>query len=274
VANRVVWSLVLLAIILTVGRSWPRLRADISTRGVVVWLAIGSVFLAINWGLYVWAVESGLVIQASLGYFINPLVTVLLGVLVLKGRLRPMQWSALGIAFIAVVVLTFGFGHLPWIGLILAASFATYGLIKKRVGVGSVESLTIETAALAPVAIAIIAGFMATGHSAVESDGLHGFLLLILLGPVTAVPLLLFGGATNRVPLSTLGLLQYLTPLAQFVIGYLVFHEDMSPTRWAGFLLVWISLVVFSTDMYRAARGARSIVSDGSSTSPVVTEPD
>ena len=269
-----VWSLILLAIILTVGRSWPRLRADNRTRGVVVWLAIGSVFLAINWGLYVWAVEAGFVIQASLGYFINPLVTVLLGVLVLKERLRSMQWIALSIAVVAVVVLTFGFGHLPWIGLILAVSFATYGLIKKRVGVGSVESLTIETAALAPVALAIIVGFMATGHSAVESDGARGVLLLVLLGPVTAIPLLLFGGATNRVPLSTLGLLQYITPLAQFVIGYLVFHEDMSPTRWAGFLLVWISLVVFSIDMYRAARGSRSAVADVSATSLAVTEPD
>jgi len=267
----VVWSLVLLAIIITVSRSWGRLRADMASRGVVMWLGIGSIFLAINWGLYVWAVENGLVIQASLGYFINPLVTVLLGVLVLKERLRRMQWVALGIAVVAVCVLTIGFGHLPWIGLILAASFAIYGLIKKQVGVGSVESLTIETAVLAPFALAIMTGFMITGQSAVESDSVRGVLLLVLLGPITAIPLLLFGGATNRVPLSTLGLMQYLTPLAQFIIGYFVFGEQMSSTRWAGFLLVWTALVIFSIDMYRSSRRT---VAQAASTTLAVTEPD
>lgn len=270
-ANRVVWSLVLLAVIITASRSWARLRADARTRGVVLWLGIGSIFLAINWGLYVWAVEGGYVIQASLGYFINPLVTVLLGVLVLKERLRRGQWVALAIAVIAVVVLTFGFGHLPWIGLILAVSFAIYGLVKKQVGVGSVESLTIETSVLAPVALALMAGFLLTGHSAVESDGPRGVLLLVLLGPITAIPLLLFGGATNRVPLSTLGLLQYITPLAQFLIGYLVFGESMSPTRWVGFLLVWAALVVFSIDMYRATRRTTA---SGAARALEVTEPD
>jgi chloramphenicol-sensitive protein RarD len=267
----VVWSLVLLAVIITISRSWRRVRADVTTRGVVTWLGIGSIFLAINWGIYVWAVESGLVIQASLGYFINPLVTVLLGVIVLKERLRHMQWVALGIAVVAVCVLTIGFGQLPWIGLILAASFAIYGLIKKQVGVGSVESLTIETAVLAPVALMVMTGFMVTGQSAVESDGLRGVLLLVLLGPITAIPLLLFGGATNRVPLSTLGLMQYITPLAQFIIGYFVFGELMSSTRWAGFLLVWTALVVFSIDMYRSARRSAGSASPAN---PVVTEPD
>lgn len=266
-----VWSLVLLAVIITVSRSWGRLRADVTSRGVVLWLGIGSIFLAINWGLYVWAVESGLVIQASLGYFINPLVTVLLGVIVLKERLRRTQWAALGIAVVAVCVLTIGFGQLPWIGLILAASFAIYGLIKKQVGVGSVESLTIETGVLAPVALMVMTGFMVTGRSAVESDGVWGVLLLVLLGPITAVPLLLFGGATNRVPLSTLGLMQYITPLAQFIIGYFVFGESMSSTRWAGFLLVWTALVVFSIDMYRSARRSAGSANPAN---PVVTEPD
>jgi len=182
-----------------------------------------------------------------------------------------MQWVALGIAVVAVCVLTIGFGQLPWIGLILAASFAIYGLIKKQVGVGSVESLTIETAVLAPVALIVMTGFMVTGQSAVESDGVRGVLLLVLLGPITAIPLLLFGGATNRVPLSTLGLMQYITPLAQFIIGYFVFGELMSSTRWAGFLLVWTALVVFSIDMYRSARRSAGSASPAN---PVVTEPD
>jgi chloramphenicol-sensitive protein RarD len=276
VANRVVWSLILLAVIITISRTWRRLRSDFTSRGVAMWLGIGSVFLAINWGLYVWAVENGLVIQASLGYMINPLVSVLLGVVVLKERLRSAQWIAIAIALVAVAVLTVGFGHPPWVGLILAVSFALYGFIKKRVGVGSVESLTIETAILAPIALAIMAGFMLTQHSAVETDGPRGVLLLVLLGPITAIPLLLFGGAANRVPLSSLGLMQYLTPLSQFLIGYFVFGEAMSSTRWVGFVLIWIALMVFTVDVLRSARKSASGPSkpEDLATSLSVTEPD
>ena len=271
-----VWSLVLLAVIITISRTWRRVRSDFTSRGVAMWLGIGSVFLAINWGLYVWAVENGLVIQASLGYMINPLVSVLLGVVVLKERLRSAQWIAIAIAVVAVAVLTVGFGHPPWVGLILAVSFALYGLIKKRVGVGSVESLTIETAILAPIALAIMAGFMLTQHSAVETDGPRGVLLLVLLGPVTAIPLLLFGGAANRVPLSSLGLMQYLTPLSPFLIGYFVFGEAMSSTRWVGFVLIWIALMVFTVDVLRSARQSASGSSEPEdvATSLAVTEPD
>ncbi len=259
VANRVVWSLVLMAIIISIGRTWPGTIALFRQRRIVGPLAVAAVLLAINWGVYVWAVTIGQVLQASLGYFFNPLVSVLLGVVVLHERLRPVQWVAVAISAVAVLVLSIGYGHVPWIGLVLAVSFGLYGLIKKRVGIGSVESLTIETAVIAPVALAVMAAFLVRGTSAVEQHGTIGVIALILLGPVTAIPLLAFGGAATRIPLSTLGLLQYLTPIVQFILGYAVFHEVMTPARWVGFVLVWIALAVFSVDSIRHLRRQRSM---------------
>jgi chloramphenicol-sensitive protein RarD len=194
------------------------------------------------------------VVEASLGYFINPLVSVVVGVVIQRERLRRGQWIAVGIAILAVGVLTFSYGRLPWISLILAFSFGIYGLIKKQVGVGSVESLTIETAALAPIALAVMAWFATNDDSAMTSGETSTVLLLILLGPVTAIPLLAFGGAATRIPLSTLGLLQYFTPVFQFILGVAVFGEQMTTARWLGFLLVWASLVVMTVDGLRHAR--------------------
>lgn len=258
VANRVVWSLVLLAVIITIAHTWPGTLTAFRQRRVLVPLTAAAILLALNWGVYVWAVTIDQVLQASLGYFFNPLVNVLLGVLVLRERLRPVQWIAVAISAVAVLVLSIGYGHIPWIGLVLALSFGGYGLIKKKVGIGSVESLTIETAVLAPVALAVIGVFLARGTSGMQMHGGWGVVALILLGPITAIPLLAFGGAANRIPLSTLGLLQYLTPIVQFILGYAVFHETMTPTRWAGFVLVWIALAVFSVDSVRHLRGVRS----------------
>jgi chloramphenicol-sensitive protein RarD len=217
-------------------------------------LATAAAFLALNWGVYVWAVLSDQVVEASLGYFINPLVSVGLGVIVLREKLRRGQWIAVGIAVLAVAVLTVSYGRLPWVSLILGFSFGVYGLLKKQVGVGSVESLTIETAALAPIALIVMLASARAGTSAMASSDTHALLLLVLLGPVTAIPLLAFGGAATRIPLSTLGIMQYLTPVFQFMLGVFYFDEVMSPVRWIGFLLVWTSLAVMTADGLRNAR--------------------
>lgn len=257
VANRVVWSLVFLAILISVTRTWARTLSLARSRRTVGLLATGSLFLAVNWGIYVYAVATDQVLEASLGYFINPLVSVTFGVVLLRERLRVGQWVAVGIAVAAVVVLAVSYGRLPWISLTLAFSFATYGLIKKYVGAGSVETLTIETAVLAPVALVTMAAFAAQGTSALTTAGVRVDVLLILLGPVTAIPLLAFGGASTRIPLSTLGLMQYFTPVLQFLLAVVVFNEAMSTTRWLGFLLVWLSLTVMSVDGLRQASGRR-----------------
>ena len=258
VANRVVWSLVFLVVLTGVTRQWARTwRAAHSMRHVAM-LALAAAFLAVNWGVYVWAVVSDQVVEASLGYFINPLISVALGVLLLRERLRPGQWTAVAIAVVAVAVLTVSYGRLPWISLILGFSFGIYGLLKKQVGVGAVESLTIETAALAPLALGVMAFMAVSGAAAMTTGGTSTVILLVLLGPVTAIPLLAFGGAATRIPLSTLGLMQYFTPVFQFLLGVFVFGEAMSVSRWLGFLLVWISLVVMTVDGLRHAHRGRN----------------
>lgn len=254
VAHRVIWTLVFLVIVISIARGWGRLRNTINKRTLGI-LSGAAVFISINWLVYVYAVATNQVVQASLGYFINPLVSVALGIFLLRERLRRLQWVAVAVAFIAVAILTISYGALPWISLTLAFSFGLYGLMKKFANIGSSESLAIETAALAPFALAFM-GFMEFSQQA--AFGLNGWqisLLLILLGPVTALPLLAFGGAATRIPLSTLGVLQYITPIFQFSIGVFIFGEAMPASRWLGFLFVWSALVVFSTDAYRHARG-------------------
>jgi chloramphenicol-sensitive protein RarD len=214
--------------------------------------------ISVNWGLYIYGVNSDHVVETSLGYFINPLVTVLLGVLVLRERLRPAQWVALGIGAVAVAVLTVDYGRLPWIALSLAASFGTYGLIKKSLALPAAEGLFVESAFLAAPAVAYL-GWLAAQHRSTFGHVSAGHTaLLVLAGAVTAIPLLLFAGAANRIPLSALGLLQYLTPVLQLGCGVLVYHEPMPPGRLAGFALVWTALVVFTWDGIRNARRART----------------
>lgn len=251
VANRVVWSFVLLLLITTVTRGWGTLRQISRNRRELGLIALGSLFIAANWSAYVVAISTNNALQASLGYFISPLVIVAMGVLLLKERLRTWQWIAVGFATIAVAVLTISYGALPWIALILAFSWSTYGFIKKFVGWGAVESLTVETGVLSPIAITILVIMIAQGTAATVTDGASTLLLLMLAGPVTTVPLLLFTGAANRLPYSTLGLLQYITPIGLFIVGVAFFHESMSPTRWAGFALIWCALVVFTIDARR-----------------------
>ncbi len=257
VANRVLWSLLLLAAITTGTHGWRSTFRSASHLPTVVRLGLAAGFLAVNWGTYVYAVASNQVVAASLGYFLNPLVSVGLGVIFLRERLRPLQWAAVGLALLAVVVLAFSYGAVPWISLILAFSFGIYGLLKKQASIGAVPSLTIETAVLAPLAAIVVIWFLAQGTSALETDGPGTWALLALLGPVTAVPLLAFGGAAIRIPLSTLGLLQYITPVFQFLIGVVVFGEAMTATRWAGFIIVWACLVLVSIDGLRAARSGK-----------------
>jgi chloramphenicol-sensitive protein RarD len=245
-AHRAVWSLVVVAIVLLASRNtWRRLPR---TRRPLGLLTLAAALIAVNWGLYIWGVNHGHVVETSLGYFVNPLVTVALSVLVLRERLRPMQWVAVAVATIGVLVLTIQAGRPPWIALGLAASFGTYGLIKKVVGVEPAAGLAVETAILAPIALGYLLIIGATGQGTFTSHGVGHSLLLAAAGPVTALPLLAFAAASSRVPLSRMGLMQYLTPSIQFVIGVVVRHEPLGPVRLFGFLLVWLALAIFTVD--------------------------
>jgi chloramphenicol-sensitive protein RarD len=253
-AHRVFWSLVvMLLLVLVLGRS-RHLRAVIATPRTFGILCLAALVIAVNWGAYIWGVNNGHVVETSLGYFINPLVTVLMGVVILGERLRRLQWIALGIAAVAVVGLTVEYGRPPWVALALAFSFGSYGLAKKKANVGAVESLTVETMVLVPVAAGYILWLMDQGTSTFGTEGLGHALLLTTTGIVTAVPLICFGAAATRVTLTTIGLLQYLAPTIQFALGVLVFREDMPPMRWIGFMLVWVALVIFT---YEAIRNRR-----------------
>lgn len=256
-AHRMAWSLVFVAIALLFVRRWAWAGELIRQPRRLALIALAAGVITINWGLYIWSVNTGHVVEASLGYFINPLVTIAIGVLLLKERLRPVQWAAVGVGFAAVIVLTIGYGQPPWISLILAFSFATYGLVKKKVNLGGVESLAAETAIQFLPAVGYLAWLSAQGESTFTSEGPGHVALLAATGVVTALPLVCFGAAAIRVPLSTLGLLQYLAPVFQFLLGVLYFHEAMPAERWAGFALVWLALTLLTADAWRSARRNR-----------------
>lgn len=257
--HRIVWTVLVCAVVLTVARSWASFVAAVRRPRTLVLLSVAAVLIATNWLVYTYGVLSEQVVETALGYYINPIVTVLLGVLVLHERLRPAQWVAIGIGLVAVVVLTVDYGRLPWIALSLSASFGLYSLVKNRVGrgVGALQSLSVETAVLAPVAVAVLVWFEATGRGSLGSEGPGHTALLASAGVVTAVPLLLFAAAARRVPLSTIGLLQYLTPTLQLLIGVLVLNEPMPAGRLVGFALVWTALLVLTVDMLARARRHR-----------------
>lgn len=258
VANRVVWSLVFCALLITATRSWSPLAQALRNRAVFGSLALAAFLIAVNWLTYTYGVTTGQAVEASLGYFINPLVSVLLGVFVLKERLRPLQWTAVGIGFVAVGVLTYSYGKLPWIALTLAFSFGLYGFVKKRVGsrVDAVTSLTVESMVLAPFAAATMAYLAAAGTATLTAQGPGHFWLLLASGVITAVPLLFFGASARRLPLTTIGLLQYFAPVLQFILALVVFREAMTLDRWIGFGVVWVALLVLTVDMVRTARKA------------------
>jgi chloramphenicol-sensitive protein RarD len=253
-AHRIVWSLVVVLVLLRITRRLPRVRAALRDRAQLLKLSLAAVVIAVNWFAYIYGVTHERVLEASLGYFMNPIVTVLLGVVVLGERLRPVQWTAMGAAFVAVVVLTVENGSPPWVAFALAFSFGAYGLLKKTAGVGAVEGLAIETAVLLPVAAAYLLLLGATGASTFGSEGVGHMVLLAVSGVVTAIPLLLFGAAASRVPLTTLGVLQYLAPTMQFLLGLLLFDEPLPPVRLIGFLLVWFGLALFTADLIRHHR--------------------
>jgi chloramphenicol-sensitive protein RarD len=253
-AHRIVWSLVVVVGLLAVTRNLRFLRTMPGRTRVLTLLFAAAVLIAVNWGVYIYGVNSGHVVETSLGYFINPIVTVLLGVLLLGERLRGMQWIGLGIVAVAVALLTLQYGRPPWLAFFLAVSFATYGLLKKKARTGAVESLAVETAVLAPLAAIYLGVLTARGDSTFGAEGVGHAALLVSCGVVTAVPLLFFGAAATRVPLTTLGLLQYLAPTLQFFTGVVIYDEEMPLRRLACFGLVWCGLAVFTFDAIRHHR--------------------
>ncbi|WP_433536639.1 EamA family transporter RarD [Micromonospora sp. CA-249363] len=257
-AHRIVWSVLFVALLLGALRNVGFLRALLRRRGALAGIVAAAALIAVNWGAYIYGVSSDRVVETALGYFINPLVVVLLGVTVLRERLRAAQWVALGIGGSAVAVLAVDYGRPPWLALTLAFSFAGYGLIKKRLGLPAAEGLFVESAVLALPALGYLAwlsrhggltfGHVSAGHTA----------LLVLAGAATAIPLLLFAGAANRLPLTGLGMIQYLAPILQLACGVLIFHEPMPPARLAGFALVWLALMVFTADAINNSRQSRN----------------
>ena len=259
-AHRLIWSLVVMTGLVIGLRRAPQFWALVRNRRSFVLLAVAGATVTCNWATYIWGVNHGKVVETSLGYFINPLVTMLLGVLVLGERLRRLQWIAIGIAVAAVVVLTVDYGRLPWLALVLALSFGTYGLAKKQAAAGAFESLTLETVVMAPFALVFLVGLGLAGKSHFTSEGPGHAVLFVSAGIVTAVPLILFGAAAVRVPLVTLGLLQYLAPILQFALGVVHFHEHMSTGRWVGFGIVWAALIIFTHDAVRQRQRAATAV--------------
>lgn len=249
-AFRIILSLIFCAVILAIMRRLPRTAALLRDPSILRLSALAAVLILINWSVYVYASLNQFIVEAALGYFINPLVTVALGVIVLKEKLRPLQWGALALAVVAVVVLAVGYGSVPVISLTLAFSFGFYGFVKNRMGpsVKSLDSLTLETLWLTPIAVGLLVWvFLSSGLTIGTLGPLHTALLL-MAGAVTSIPLLFFGAAARRLPLSVIGLMQYLAPVMQFTFGVAIMGEPMPLERWIGFSLVWIALVILSVD--------------------------
>ena len=249
---RVVFGFLFAALLVTLTRTWAQTVELVKSPKKLGWVAVASLFIFINWSVYVVAVATSNVLETSLGYFINPLVTVLFAVVFLKEKLRKGQWVALGIGLVAVVILTFDYGRPPWIALALAISFGTYSLAKNRVGgkIKALQSFTIESGIVLP--FALIQLWIVSMYTPIMIfSGVFEASVLISFGILTAIPLILFGAAASRVRLSTIGFIQYLTPILQFSVGYFILEEPMPPVRWIGFALVWLSLVVLTTDALR-----------------------
>lgn len=257
-AHRVLWSLAFLLLVLALRRQWKWLSQVRQPR--VFWsFAASALLLSANWLVYIWAVKNGHVIEASLGYFINPLVNIMFGYLLLKERMRPAQWCAIAIAALGVGWLTWQSGSVPWIALFLAASFGGYGLLRKTAALGALEGLSFETMVLFPFAAAYVGWLTVTGDNAFLNAPLDSTrILLIMAGPITAIPLLLFATGARKIPLSILGLLQYLSPTIQFLLGVWLFHEAFSSDRLVGFLMIWAALALFAGEGLWRNRSAAS----------------
>ncbi|MDE2305360.1 MAG: EamA family transporter RarD [Gammaproteobacteria bacterium] len=264
-AHRMVWSLVLLVLVLAVRRHFAWLRVLRERPRLMLRFALSAMLLSTNWGVYIWAINSGHVVDASLGYYINPLMSVVVGALVLAERLRPAQWLAVAIAAAGVAWLTWEIGHLPWIALILALSFSIYGLLRKTAPLGSLEGLALETSVLLPIALAYLGWEGAHGQDAFLHGGLGLRLMLLAAGPVTAIPLLLFASAARRIPLSLLGILQYSMPTVVLALGVYLYHEPFHRGRAIGFGLVWIGVIVYLSDVLWRMRVNAAAGRDGPS---------
>jgi len=259
VAYRILFSLGFCAVLLTITNGWGRLAALVRQPRILLTMAVAGVLIYVNWQVFVLAAVSGHVVEGALGYFINPIFTVLLGVIFLRERLRPAQWVAVGISAIAIVIIAVGYGAFPWIAIALTLSFGLYGFIKKRVGghVDALSGLTLETAWLTPVAIVQLILVAISSGLTFTAGGPGHSVLIVLVGVATGLPLLLFAAAASRLPLIAIGLTQYLTPVLQFIFGVVFLGEAMSTTRWIGFVLVWVALIVLTVDLVRAAQGQR-----------------
>jgi chloramphenicol-sensitive protein RarD len=245
-SHRFVWSFVFLITLILLRSEWRSFKTAVSDPRTILIYSLSACLLAVNWGTYIWGVNAGLVVETSLGYFINPLVSVLFGVFFLKERLRPLQWLPVGLAALGVIYLTFSYGSLPWVALILAFSFGLYGLLKKTAPLGSLYGLTLETAALFIPAVSFLLLTEMQGSGTFGHLGLSTTLLLAFTGVVTALPLLLFASAARSINLSLLGILQYIAPTCQFLLGVLVYDEPFTLERLGGFSLIWIALLIFS----------------------------
>ena len=247
-AHRVVWSLLFLVIVLAVRRQWAWLALVRQPR-VFGSFAASALLLSVNWLIYIWAVNNGHVIEASLGYFINPLVNIVFGSMLLKERLRRAQWMAIGVAALGVAWLTWQAGNVPWVALALAVSFGGYGLLRKTAALGALEGLSFETMVLFPIAAGYVAWLSMHGQNAfLNTDSNTTRLLLVAAGPITAIPLLLFAAGARKIPLSIVGLLQYMSPTLQFLLGVWLFHEAFTPDRLVGFVLIWLALALFAAE--------------------------
>ena len=257
---RIVFGFVTAVILIAVTKTWKSLFAVFKDKRMLFWIAVSSVFIVINWQVYVIGVSAGRVIETSLGYFINPIFTVLIAVIHLREKLNKVQWTAVGIAFAAVTVLTIDYGHLPWIALTLAGSFGIYGLAKNKLGgkVSALNSYTLESGALLPLAFiqAFIVASIAPGLQMTQ-HGWEGVVGLAIFGVLTAVPLILFGSAAENLPLSWVGFMQFSAPTIQFIIAITVLQEQMPPVRWVGFVMVWTALIILTTDALKRSRANR-----------------
>lgn len=262
VSHRAVWTLVFCLIVLALSKQLHSMIAIVKKPKIMAGLFLTTILVSINWLTYIWATNNGHVVEAALGYYINPLIIIAFGVLLLREKMRPLQWLAVGIAAIGVAILTFDYGRLPWVAISLALSWGTYGLVKKKLDLGALDGLVIETLiSLIPyVGYLIYLGSQGTGQFG-QSPGLT--VLLISAGAVTAIPLLLFNGSTTRLPYSTIGLLQYITPTIQFSIGVWVRHEDMPAARWIGFVVIWLALISLAVDLVRSSRAIDNGIAQG-----------
>jgi chloramphenicol-sensitive protein RarD len=269
-AHRVIWSALFVAMLLTAVRRWSRIRALLRRPRTLAGVSVAAALIAVNWGVYIYGVNSGHVVETSLGYFITPLISVAFGLAIFGERLRAAQWAALGTGTVAVAILTVDYGRLPWIALCLAASFSCYGMVKKRLGLAPAEGLFIESGVLALPALGYLAWLTAAGHSTFTTGSVWHTLLLVVSGVLTAIPLLTFAEAANRIPMSGLGVLQYAAPILQLFVGVAVFGEPLPAAQLLGFGLVWLALIVFTWDGLRhARRSARAATAEAVPQAPL-----